>query len=66
MIYNNHGDGFPLKHIVFDVVLITLDLFVHDSGDASRTFRSNTLQMTFITQKCRLDQWCLACKKPYM
>jgi hypothetical protein len=56
MIYNNHGDGFPLKHIVFDVVLITLDLFVHDSGDASRTFRSNTLQMTFITQKCRLDQ----------
>jgi hypothetical protein len=31
---------------LLDVILITLDLFVHASGDASRTFWSNTLQMT--------------------
>jgi hypothetical protein len=37
---------------LLDVILITLDLFMHDSEDASRTFWSNTLQMT---QKCRLD-----------
>ncbi len=56
MIYNSHGDAFPLKPILLDVILITLDLFVHDSGDASRTFQLNTLQMTLITQKCRFDQ----------
>ncbi len=52
MIYNSHWDAFPLKPILLDVILITLDLFMHDSEDASRTFWSNTLQMT---QKCRLD-----------